>query len=276
MVHDPEHAGAYKPGDGKAVSTYDEGVAAQQQALDAIDRGKAVDQVVASVPGAKEAIERARTKLASGVSSKPASGVYSPERQAVHKAIVDAMLSRDRVAAATPAKGEAPTLHLLGGAGGSGKSWFMRTGKVPIGSAIYINSDDVKAALPEYQGWNAALLHDESSDVTKAVEGAARGAGLNVILDGTMGNMKQLDQRVADYKKAGYQVDGHFMRVTPETSAKRALERFVRGGDTGRFVPPEMLLAHNATANFDKAKGAMDGWEMYDNEGSAPKLVAHS
>jgi hypothetical protein len=87
--------------------------------------------------------------------------------------------------------------------------------------------------------------------------------------------MKQLDQRVADYKGAGYRVEGHFMRVTPETSAKRALERFVRGGDTGRFVPPELLLGHNATANFDKAKGAMDAWEMYDNEGKAPKLVAH-
>jgi predicted ABC-type ATPase len=235
-----------------------------------------LDRIVASVPGAKDAIAKAEAKLATGVSTKPASGVYSAQRQAVQKQILHDIFSPERIAAATPAKGEQPTVHLLGGAGGSGKGWFVRSGRVPSEKAIYLNSDDVKAALPEYEGWNAALLHAESSDIGRTAEHYAQAHGLNVILDGTMGDMAALDKRVADYKKAGYRVEGHFMRVTPETSAKRALERFVRGGDTGRFVPPAMLLKHNASANFDKAKGAMDEWEMFDNEGKAPTLVAHS
>jgi predicted ABC-type ATPase len=276
MVHDPDRAKAYQPGDGVRVASYDDGIKAQKDALDALDRSKTADRIIASVPGARQAVDTAIAKLATGVSSKPTSGVYPPERVAIHKAIVDDMLSPERIAAATPAKGEPPTLHLLGGSGGSGKGWFVRSGRVPSDKAVYLNADDVKAALPEYQGWNAALLHDESSDVLKAAEGAARAGGLNIILDGTMGNMAQLEKRVADYKAAGYRVEGHFMRVSPETSAKRALERFVRGGDTGRYVPPELLLAHNATANFDTAKSDMDTWEMFDNEGRAPKLVGHS
>jgi len=40
MVHDPEYARAYKPGDGERVATYDEGVAAQNAALAAIAKRK--------------------------------------------------------------------------------------------------------------------------------------------------------------------------------------------------------------------------------------------
>ena len=40
MIHDPEHAGPYKPGDGEKVSTYEEGVAAQMRALDALKGSK--------------------------------------------------------------------------------------------------------------------------------------------------------------------------------------------------------------------------------------------
>lgn len=38
MVHDPAHAAAYKPGDGVKVATYEEGVAAQARALDALKK----------------------------------------------------------------------------------------------------------------------------------------------------------------------------------------------------------------------------------------------
>lgn len=41
MVHDPEHAAAYKPGDGERIATYDAGVAAQTAALEKLARSKA-------------------------------------------------------------------------------------------------------------------------------------------------------------------------------------------------------------------------------------------
>ena len=167
--------------------------------------------------------------------------------------------------------------HLLGGAGGSGKGWFTKPGgTVKSDNAIYLNSDDVKAALPGYEGYNAALFHEESSVVHQLQEKLARDARLNVIIDGTMGKLSSLDKRIDEFKKAGYRVEGHFMRVTPETSAKRALERFVRGGGAeggGRFVPPELLLEHAATQNFESVRTKLNMSELYDNEGTAPKFV---
>jgi predicted ABC-type ATPase len=240
-------------------------------------------QIVAAVSGAKEKIEAAKAKLAQGVRSdapvaqgghKTPDGHWTAARQEVHKAILGKVFTPEAVAAATPKAGERPVAHLLGGSGGSGKSWFTgKNGTIDKNKTIYLNSDDMKAALPEYQGWNAALLHEESSDLAATAESVAREHGLNVIIDGTMGDPKKLDDRVQTYKDAGYRVAGHFMRVKPETSAKRAVERFVRGGETGRLVAPAMILASNNAQNFEKSRGKMDASELFDNEGKAPKLI---
>jgi predicted ABC-type ATPase len=195
------------------------------------------------------------------------------------------MLTADKVAAAIPKPGEQPVVHLLGGSGGSGKGWYTSPkGTVKLDNAIYLNSDDVKAALPGYEGWNASLLHEESSEVSRTIEGLVRTAKLNVVIDGTMGNPEMLEKRIAQYKAVGYRVEGHFMRVTPETSVKRALERFVRGSEaarkanpgtskTGRFVLPDVIFSNKATQSFARMRDKMDNWEIYDNEGTSPVFV---
>lgn len=284
MVHDPALVPTYKRGDGKKVADYDAGVGAQAAALKAIPaRDAKVAAMVAAVPGAAEKSAEARAKLATAVRTdalvssggyKTADGEWTPARQALHDKIIAGMFAPDRVAAAKPKEGERPTVHLLGGSGGSGKGWFVRSGKVPADKAIYINSDDVKAQLPEFKGWNASLLHEESSDVAAEAEARARDLGLNVILDGTMSSESALERRLALYAGAGYKIAGHYMRVTPETSVKRALERFVRGGKDGRFVVPQYILGGQNLKNFESTRDRMDSWEMYDNEGDKPKLVA--
>ena len=286
MVHDPALQGSYKPGDGAKVADYDAGVSAQRTAIAAMPaRDRKVDAIVASVPGARQKMADTRAKLGAAVRTdalvsqggfKTKAGEWTPERQQVHDKIVADMLAPARIAAARPPEGERPTVHLLGGTGGSGKGWFVRSGKVSADKAIYINSDDVKAALPEYQGWNAALLHEESSDVAREAEQQARDRGLNVILDGTMSGKGSLERRMAVYAGAGYKIAGHYMQVKPETSVKRALERFVRGGPQGRFVVPQYILAGDNLKNFEAVRSRMDSWEMYDNEGDKPKLVAES
>jgi predicted ABC-type ATPase len=243
-----------------------------------------VREIIDKVPGAQAAIDRAVDKLARGKPSdaqvsdggyKRSDGLYTAPRQKVHAEILEKIFTPEKIAAATPKPGEKPTAHLLGGSGGSGKGWFTKAdGTVRTDNAIYLNSDDMKAMLPDYKGWNAPLLHEESSELLRLTENIATAKGLNVIIDGTMGKYDGLAKRIDRYKDGGYRVEGHFMRVTPETSATRALQRFVRGGESGRYVPPEMLLAHPATANFEKARSKMDAWEMYDNEGTKPKFVS--
>jgi hypothetical protein len=91
-----------------------------------------------------------------------------------------------------------------------------------------------------------------------------------------MSSASSLHTRIQDYQKAGYRVEGHFMRVQPETSAKRALERFVRAkAGHGRFVPPEHVLSLGQNlGNFERERGQMAAWEIYDNEGTKPALVS--
>jgi len=290
MVYDPMHAG-YAPGTGIVVTDYNQGIEAQQRALGQKPSGPAHPHeqsanIIASVPGAAAKITAARARLKTAVRTdapvaqgghKLPNGRYTPQREAVHNAIIKGMLTPAVLRAATPAEGQAPIAHLLGGSGGSGKSYFTGpNGTVDKSKAVYLNSDDMKSRLPEYQGWNVALMHEESSAIAKNAEAVAREHGLNVIIDGTMGSEAALRQRVADYKAAGYQVHGHFMRVTPATSAKRAVERFMRGGERGRLVDPELILKSTNAKNFESVRSTMDKWELFDNEGSKPTLVDRS
>jgi predicted ABC-type ATPase len=179
---------------------------------------------------------------------------------------------------------------VLGGRGGSGKSFFTTKGAGPIDESkfIVIDSDKFKSQLPEYKGWNAALLHDECDTLVELAQQRAQKYGLNVLHDATIKNEEGVAMRVADYKGKGYRIEGHYMFCPPEEAAKRATGRFVSGGqkaaaagkqgELGRFVPPEVVLGNRANErNFDKLTKAFDDWSVYDNSvmGGAPKFVAN-
>jgi predicted ABC-type ATPase len=247
--------------------------------------GKTVEQVISSVPGAKPKIDGARAKLANAVPTdapvekgghKQADGRYIAARVAVQQNVVRSIMTPQAIAAATPQAGEKPTLHILGGRGGSGKSFFTgKKGTIDKSKFVYLNNDDIKEKLPEYQGWNAALVHEESTHIGNGMESAARDAKLNVIIDGTMKSAGTTEKRIADFKAAGYKIVGHYMYTSPENSATRALERFMRGGETGRFVPPEYSLGSTTNeSSFDRIKDKLDDWEIYDNNGDEPKFYA--
>ncbi|HMF47475.1 MAG TPA: zeta toxin family protein, partial [Candidatus Saccharimonadales bacterium] len=242
------------------------------------------DDIVASVPGAREAVSAAESRLAGGTpTNAPVSkggfvgpdGKYTADREALHQQILGKLFSSDAVKAATPATGEKPVMTVLGGRGGSGKSFFTKSGIADAAHAVYINADDIQAELPGYGGWNAALYHDEASDITKQADEIARDLHVSVIHDATMRTPGGTAKRVGEYKAAGYAVNGHYMFLPPQTSTKRAMERFVRGGSEGRYVPASVLL--NNTTNertFDSLKDGFNKWTIYENTGASPKLVA--
>ncbi|MGA8198409.1 MAG: hypothetical protein WB902_34160, partial [Acetobacteraceae bacterium] len=106
-----------------------------------------VDEIIGKVPGAREQIDAARAKLAAGVPTnalpsqggfRNADGSYTPERAAVHDRILAEMLPAEKLAAAVPKAGEKPTLDILGGRGGSGKSFFLKNGSVDTTKAVYL------------------------------------------------------------------------------------------------------------------------------------------
>jgi len=104
--------------------------------------------------------------------------------------------------------------------------------------------------------------------------------GLNAIIDGTMKSEGQLKARVAAFKAAGYRIEGHYMYTSPEKSAERALNRFMRGEERngkGRYVAPEYSIGSTTNEkSFDAIKPQLDKWEIYDNnvDGREPQFHA--
>jgi predicted ABC-type ATPase len=200
---------------------------------------------------------------------------YSAKRAQLHTKIFEHFLSPERVKAAIPADGEKPTFTILGGRGGSGKSWFK--GKVYDGDkAIVLDADEIKGMLPEYEGWNAHTVHEESSDILKNLIKASRKLGLNVVLDGTLNTSQSAIQKVKEFKDSGYRIEAHYMHLPRQEAAKRAVSRFL--GKTNRYVPTDVVLANrNNEANFDEVRKHADKWSFRDNNvehGQEPKLIS--
>jgi predicted ABC-type ATPase len=249
------------------------------------------DEIINAVPGAREAVDIVNRKLKAGVSTdktpeeggyKNADGTYTPERAQLHKDIVDHFIHPEAVKKYMPEKGANPVLTVLGGRGGSGKSWLTGDeGPVDTEKSMVIDADEVKGMLPEYEGWNAALLHEESSDIVALIDRRAASLGINVTLDGTLKSTNILN-RIAVYqdpKESTYDLDGYYMYASPQTAATRAMRRFSAGGTfKGRYVPPEVVLGNTKNEqNFDILSESFRQWAIYDNDGNeGPKLVDES
>lgn len=204
-------------------------------------------------------------------------GSYTEERQELHAKIFDEILSDERIAAATPAGGEAPTFIILGGRGGSGKSWFEGNVYDPE-KAIVLDADHIKGLLPEYEGWNAAQIHEESGEIFDQLVNMSRALGLNVVLDKTMKTAKSAIADVQAFKDAGYRTEAHYMHLPRQEAAKRAVARFL--GKTQRYVPVEVVLSNTTNEGaFDQVKGIVDNWSFRDNnvkQGEQPILISQS
>jgi predicted ABC-type ATPase len=163
-----------------------------------------------------------------------AEGNLTAERMQLHEEIINSMLN-DK--AAVP-EGQRPQAVLLIGASGAGKS----TAGLPYAKEIapehtYVNSDDVKEALPGYQGWNAAAFHGESGKLAEGeLAGRALGLNHNIVMDLTGRHASKMERMASEFAKRGYDVHTVFVDIPSYVSTGRVWSRFSDG--TGRFVPP--------------------------------------
>lgn len=208
-------------------------------------------------------------------------GVYTDDRQKLHNEIIDRFLSDEAIQAATPAPGEQPTYILLGGRGGSGKSAFTdgTINEFDASKFLKLDTDAIKEQLiPPYQGWNAFSVHQESTEIFDAITFEAQKRGLNIIHDSTL-RSDDIGSTVAQIKKSGYRVEGHYMFLPRQVAAKRAIQRYLGKGpdERGRLVPPQVVLDNTDNErNFEKLSHYFDNWSAYDNQGpkgSIPKLI---
>jgi len=221
-------------------------------------------------------------------------GVWTAERRVVHREIVrkvilgfneeTLLLDRSNILAngihkAKVADNVAPTYTVLGGRGGSGKSWFSRTfGPVDPKKNLIMDSDAIKKLLPEFEGWNAGELHLESSHLFDEITKIARRMNLNTVHDMTLKNARQAVQRMNLFSDAGYQLEGYYMYLPRHEAANRAIARAL--GEEARYVPLDIILSNTKNEIvFDQLRSSFKKWGMWDNLvpfGEQPKFVGGS
>ena len=219
------------------------------------------------------------------------SGKWNLDREKLHNEIVAKILSPEKIRACKPENGEKPKFIMFGGRGGSGKSWFTdkkraadENRKVMFDSDkfLVLDADALKEYIPEYEGWNAGEVHEESSYLNKKLKDRAMSLGLNIIIDGTMNyNPKKPDKvrnEMLAAKEKGYSLEAHYMFLPLQDSCVRAFSRFKtkKGDYSGRLVPTDIMLnMQDNEKSFDSVKDIVDDWSFRDNRGnSGPKLVS--
>lgn len=167
-------------------------------------------------------------------------------------------------------------LTIILGPPAAGKSTIANEIAVANKSAI-LDSDEIKKTLPEYEGGiGASAVHEESSELARALQDLMILRGTNITLPKVGHTASSIRKTISLYKEQGYTVRLVNMDVSPENAYQRMMMRFVK---TGRIIPPEYLdrVGSNPTATYRtlKQEGAADGYAEIDNNGGFkdPKTI---
>lgn len=204
-------------------------------------------------------------------------GKFTPERQALHKQILDSHFEGK-----SPVKN--PVAYVLGGGPASGKSSIIKAGHVsPDENTVHVDSDAIKAMLPEYKKMvedkdpaAAAYAHEESSYLAKQIQDRGSKGSYNTLLDGT-GNssLDSLEGKIKKMKAAGQKVVGAYVTVPTEVAIERNRERAKK---TGRLPPETMLRSchKSVSAVLPTAieKGLFDDVQVFDTSNGVTKIAS--
>lgn len=200
---------------------------------------------------------------------------WTPERAALHDRIIkDAFKGAESK--------DAPVIVFMGGLPGSGKTTAVGN-DLRLEGKVVVNADDVKALLPEYAGYNAAYLHEESTEITEKMLELAREMRTDVVFDATMKSYGGAKTRVDQFKAAGYRVECRFVDVGINDSVSRAVQRLVRGHEKngqGRYVPLEVIRSSISPTGtkprdtFEKLRSEFDAFLIVDNRGKTAVEIA--
>ena len=176
---------------------------------------------------------------------------YLPEREKLHEELLNKVDNPNAVAES----GEKPKVIFIGGLTASGKSSVIaklieRKEGLPDYKSypdfIYLNSDDFKSWLPEYTGYNAGFLHEESSDIFEEAVKKYRNQNKQIIIDSTLRNKKKTEEKMEEFRKKGYEVILYGTNIPGEKAIERATTRFKI---SKRYVPLEMIEKNAEVTN---------------------------
>lgn len=206
----------------------------------------------------------------------------SPERQKEYENIIRGLLEGVEKPEGTP------EAVFMGGGGGSGKSYAINSGFIPVApkdqkKAVFINSDDIKSSLQEYNDRLASsdetvkksaagYVQQESSIIARAAVEYAMDLGYNVVFDGTASNPADVKKQTKKAKKCGMTTTGYYINAPIETAIEYAVKRYA---EEGRYVHPKVLIkAHmDVSKNFEKVHKHYDSVSVINNDRKNPLEV---
>lgn len=225
--------------------------------------------------GTGDALQEVRSGKANSLAAHmDENGKLTPEREAVHKKIIDQLL-----AGKTPVEGQA-TMTMLGGGPASGKSSVMNPDTSNDPHAVTVDPDAIKKMLPGFNEMAkkdpnaAAYYHEESSALAKRFSEVAFGENYNVIYDGTGdGSNGSVQKKIDSARAHGYRVEAKYVSVDTESAVQRNQKRYddaVARGETPRLPPVDMVRATHAKCTDISVAMAnkFDHIEIWDNNGS--------
>ena len=228
---------------------------------------------------------------------------YTPERSAIHEAIVEEIVMRS-TAAGVPRDQWAV---FSGGLSGSGKSFALRPGQSagdlgvvawdlrgdpPEGvTHVAIDPDWVKERMaelgltPEIPGLKpmetSSLVHGESSDIAGLLQDRLTEMGFNVVFDGTMGDEKRVREQLRLIDSKGYpkpdlvaaDITTDESRVSVDARYASQVATDLGGRPVPRTVQGESKVGRSSAARdtIDNLtmEGAFDSVIVVDNRGVA-------
>lgn len=176
---------------------------------------------------------------------------YTADRTKVHNEIINELFEGVKCIKS----GNQPIAIFTGGSPASGKSTFITNNADYLLSSniFHLDADEIRAKLPEYQGWNANSTHQETNDIVNDVLNriGSEPCRYDFIYDGTMNRAKKYFTLINKVKSLGYKTYIIFMDISYAEAKKRALNRY---REKGRFVPME-VIDDFFTKIGDQAKG---------------------
>lgn len=209
-------------------------------------------------------------------------GNLTPEREALHKQIIDDMLKGKM-----PVEGQA-TMTMLGGGPASGKSSVMNPDTSNDKHAVTVDPDAFKQMLPGFKEMAkndptaASYYHEESSALAKRFAEVACSENYNVIYDGTGdGSPNSVQKKINTAKANGYKTEAKYVSIDTDEAVRRNQKRYddaVAEGKTPRLVPESYVRScHAAVTDISVLKASsFDSIEVWDNNGAKgqQKLIA--
>jgi predicted ABC-type ATPase len=177
-----------------------------------------------------------------------ANGAFTPERKALHDKIMADYMRNGST--------QTNTAYMLGGAPANGKSTLVDSGILPHPKGILkIDPDAIKAQIPEYNRMlnsgdallrkrAAAFVHEESSYLSKLIQGETNRQKFDFVLDGVNdGAFDKLAGKIAQIKSTGRRVRADYVSLDADLSVKLAVQRAAK---TGRDVPLNFVNEMNS------------------------------